>query len=50
MTQNWTIMSYSAAAAAAAAAVAPTVYTFKYNETSKPDILNTYSNLPVYSI
>ena len=41
-------MSYSpAAAAATAAAVAPPVHAFKNNESCKPDILNTYSNLSV---
>ena len=51
MKQDWTIMSYSpAAAAAAAAAVTPTVETFKNNESCKPAIVYTYSNLSVYSI
>ena len=50
MKQDWTIMSYSPAAAAAAAAVAPTVEAFKNNESCKPAILYTYSNLSVYSI
>ena len=51
-------MSYSpaaaaavaAAAAAAAAAVTPTVETFENNESCKPAIVYTYSNLSVYSI